>query len=245
MNTLQFISSLVNSFVRLNFNFIRPTVLLAVIVCFVLMPFLLEGADYDQDGIDDQYEAQLLDTYAPVVLLHPSENRLPANVNWYLQRGWLRFHHGGGCGDCDIIPGPGHPEPHPNQSSLIQQGHPKKHPLLYWPPWDACEHYNHWEYSDLDYDSGQCFFVQVSNDSHYGASNSNDWKVYGHVYPNNFGGINVQYWFFYSFNEGPFYQHHEGDWECVIVQLNDDASVSSVMGMHPGQSPGMTAPTRW
>lgn len=226
----------------LNFNFKPFAASLLAVLCFVFMPVLLKSLDHDLDGLDDQDENDLLRTYAPVVLLHLSEDRLPANVDWYLQNGWMRFHHGGWCSDCDVIPGPINPEPHPTQFTLCQQQHKKKYSINHWPPWEACSHYDNWERSWIDFDSGQCFFVQVFNSSHNGSSNPNDWIVYGHVYPNNKGGINVQYWFFYAYNDGPLTQNHEGDWECLIVELKEDMSVDDLYYYQHGESGPPLAP---
>lgn len=203
-------------------------VFLAYFLWFGIMPGLVYSADFDQDGIDDQLEDQLLNTYAPVVFLHPLEDSMPSNVDWFLQHSWLRFHHGDGCGDCEIIPGPGHPEPHPTQTTLIDQYHYRKFPLFHWPPWDACSHNGDPEYSWKDHSNLHSFFLQIGNNDHSGCSNPADWLVYGHVYPNTMGGINIQYWFFYAFNNGFLTQHHEGDWECVMVELRSDMSVNNM-----------------
>ena len=180
------------------------------------------GDDNDGDGLGDSLENTLLDTYAPVVFLHPSENRYPCNVEWYLIRSHMRFHHND-CSDCEIIA-----HGLPNQNNIITQEHRKKKGAFTWPPWDACEHYDNWERSWCDWDEDQCFFLQTYNPAHDGSTNTNDWIVYGHVYPNNFNGINIQYWFFYSYSDYHLGFNHEGDWENIIVELRNDLSVNDI-----------------
>ena len=174
------------------------------------------AVDQDHDGIQDSEEDFLLNKHAPVVFLHPSEDRWPANVDWFLDHSRFRFHHGGGCDDCQILD-------RPDQQQLVSYWHNKKHSWFHIPP---CSHYNNREYSDRDYDSRNAFFVQVlDDDDHHGPSDPSEWTVYGHAYLNKWNGINLQYWFFYPYNEGPVGFNHEGDWENIIVQLNPDGSI--------------------
>src|SRR6266536_3666222 len=53
-----------------------------------------------------------------------------------------------------------------------------------------------------------------------GSPDPRDWIVYGHVYPAQDGGVLVQYWFFYPFNDFLAVFNHEGDWEHVTVRLD-------------------------
>lgn len=62
--------------------------------------------DNDEDGLQDDYEDLLLQRHAPVMLLHPDEEYLPANVDWYLQKSRLRFHHDSKCDDYQIMNNP-------------------------------------------------------------------------------------------------------------------------------------------
>jgi len=59
-----------------------------------------------------------------------------------------------------------------------------------------------------------------------------DWKVYGHVYKNALGGVNVQYWYFFPYNDGPSGFNHESDREHINVRLAADYSVSGVHFAH-------------
>ncbi|NOZ09423.1 MAG: Vps62-related protein [Gammaproteobacteria bacterium] len=72
------------------------------------------------------------------------------------------------------------------------------------------------------------FFLQPpDNRVHLGAKAS-QWKAYAHAKPSTFfkGGVDIQYWFFYPFNNSPDPRvamgtfNHEGDWELVTVTLD-------------------------
>ncbi len=53
-----------------------------------------------------------------------------------------------------------------------------------------------------------------------GSADPHDWVTYGHVYRAEGGGVLVQYWFFYPFNDAHWIFDHEGDWEHVTVKLD-------------------------
>ena len=53
-----------------------------------------------------------------------------------------------------------------------------------------------------------------------GSADPRDWATYGHVYRARDGGVLVQYWFFYPFNDFHWLFDHEGDWEHVTVRLD-------------------------
>lgn len=47
--------------------------------------------------------------------------------------------------------------------------------------------------------------------------------VYTHVFPNDFGGINIQYWYFFPYNGTE--REHEGDWEHINLILKEDLDI--------------------
>ena len=74
---------------------------------------------------------------------------------------------------------------------------------------------------------------------HAGSRNPGDWVVYGHAFPADGGGVVLQYWFFYAFNDAYGVFDHEGDWEHVSVRLGTDlrpqgAWYSRHNDSHPG-----------
>jgi hypothetical protein len=179
------------------------------------------AVDADADGIDDGLESCLLQRHAPVVYLPWSLDwTKPANVDWYLARTTLRFTHDG-CPDCSILA-----VGSVTQSNLINRSHNEKDWL--------CSHNSTTRYSyGTTWNENETFFLQPPDDTvHNGSSTPADWKVYGHVYKNSLGGVNVQYWFFYAYNDGQAGFNHEADWEHVNVRLNPDYSVAGVYYAH-------------
>ena len=61
-----------------------------------------------------------------------------------------------------------------------------------------------------------------------------DWTTYFHLYPNEDGGITIQYWRFYAYNSAQFLGHrvgigsHGGDWEAIHVVLDPTNAPKSV-----------------
>jgi len=179
------------------------------------------GVDGDADGIDDGDENCLLQRHAPVVNLPWTIDwTKPANVDWYLARVHMRFTHDG-CSDCQILN-----VGSVNQTSITNRTHNDK-------SW-TCSHTSTARYSyGTDWNESEHFFLQPPDDAvHNGSSNAADWKVYGHVYKNIYGGVNVQYWFFFPYNDAQAGFNHESDWEHINVRLNPDYSVAGVHFAH-------------
>jgi len=179
------------------------------------------GVDGDADALDDGLESCLLQRHAPVLYLPWSlDGAKPANVDWYLSRVHMRFHHDG-CPDCQVLA-----LGSVTQASLINRSHSEKDWL--------CAHAGTTRYSYGDgFNASETFFLQPPDDTvHNGSTNPADWKVYGHVYKNALGGVNVQYWYFFPYNDGPSGFNHESDWEHINVRLAADYSVSGVHFAH-------------
>ena len=82
--------------------------------------------------------------------------------------------------------------------------------------------------------------AEFSDEVRAGSSDPRDWVTYVHVYPRVDGGINVQYWFFYPYNQAPLFFDHEGDWEHVTVDLGRDGAPRAVyFSEHGNNSPGV------
>lgn len=195
------------------------------------------GVDADYDGNDDGVERCLLDKHAPVLYLpRDLDWTLPANVNWYLARVHMRFHHSS-CSDCQLLN-----VGSVNQSTLTSQSHYKKG------GWPGCGHggtlYNS---SSGPWNEDHTFFLQdpySSDPSHAGSSNPADWITYGRVHKNALGGMNLQYWFFFPYNDGVSGFNHEGDWESVIVRLRPDATVDGVWFCEHGNCNNFRTPSQ-
>lgn len=165
----------------------------------------------DGDLVADAAEAMLAAKYAPQVRLAPGEFANPASVDWYLNRVSMRFNHGGGCRDHEVL-GLGKV----NQQNIASQQHQKKKGK-----WGLCTHTEEIAYSD----SSDRFFLQPSSEeTHRGSSNPDDWVAYAHVngcQSATSGHIAVQYWLFYPYNDAFASVNHEGDWEHVTVHLDE------------------------
>ena len=186
------------------------------------------GVDNDLDGIDDGVEEDLANTYAPLLYMPNLITRdqagsgvwgdwtWPANVPWYLSNTQMRFHHDN-CPDHQIL----------NlgtitTSNLITQVHQRA------TSWLGCSHSGTTYGSgaaggyDNGYNGENHFFLQAVYDdvTHPGVRDPSGWTVYTHVYRNNIGGISIQYWFFYAYNDYIGSANHESDWEHITVQLN-------------------------
>jgi hypothetical protein len=198
------------------------------------------GVNNDADGIDDGTEWDLANTYAPVLFMPNLISRAeagngvwgdwtwPASVEWYLTNTQMRFHHDN-CPDHQIL----------NlgtitTSNVTTRSHQRA------TSWLGCSH------SGTTYTSANGggfslenhFFLQAVYDdvTHPGQRDPGQWPVYFRVYRNFMGGYNIQYWFFYAYNDHIGSINHEGDWEHINVALKADGSIDAVwFGQHNGE----------
>lgn len=167
------------------------------------------AADANANGLDDGLEEALLARFAPLVLLAPGEWALPANVDWFLARARLDPP----AGDRGS---PGSPAQRVTQSSLL---------------------------ADLEAAlravGRGVARLRPNLAARGGSVDPRDWVVYGHVYPSRDGGILVQYWFFYPYNDYHVLFDHDGDWEHVTVRLDANARpLGAWYARHAWSAPG-------
>jgi hypothetical protein len=82
--------------------------------------------------------------------------------------------------------------------------------------------------------------ADFSDEVRAGSADPRDWVTYVHVYPRVDGGINVQYWFFYPYNQAPLFFDHEGDWEHITVELGAAGTPRAVyFSEHGNNNPGV------
>jgi hypothetical protein len=77
-----------------------------------------------------------------------------------------------------------------------------------------------------------------------GSRDEKDWTVYGHVYPREGGGVVLQYWLYFAYNDTllPLFDH-ESDWEHVTVELNEQLEPEYlVLARHGNNAPGARYP---
>lgn len=73
-----------------------------------------------------------------------------------------------------------------------------------------------------------------------GSPDPRDWVTYVHVYPRTDGFINVQYWFFYPYNDGPLFFDHDADWEHITVEVDPSGEPRGVaFAQHGNNHPGV------
>lgn len=81
---------------------------------------------------------------------------------------------------------------------------------------------------------------RLAPDVRAGSVDPSDWTTYVHVYPRVDGGINIQYWFYYPYNDGPAFFDHEGDWEHVTVRLDrQQRPLGLALAQHEDNDPGV------
>jgi hypothetical protein len=53
--------------------------------------------------------------------------------------------------------------------------------------------------------------IEIPSWAGTGSNDPRNWTACTHVFPRKDGGINVQYWFFDPYNDGPLFFDHDGD----------------------------------
>ena len=76
-------------------------------------------------------------------------------------------------------------------------------------------------------DSEKGFFLQPPNDTVHLGAPQREWRVYGHVVASTEtpGALNLQYWFWYPYNDWVATVNHEGDWEHITVVAKADGTL--------------------
>lgn len=179
--------------------------------------------DVDEDGVDDNFEQQIIDRFSPVVKLHPAEHFFPTDVHTFANHSVLMYDHTESHHRCVVVEETSgaatlHAQTHPADASCTLRG--------------KCTHSGPLMYSRNDgniSDGGSRFYQKIRSEEYYfGADGVNvkDVPAYAHVHPaaNNAhaGLIAVQFWFLYAFN-GPtdiLFGQHEGDWEHVSLVVH-------------------------
>lgn len=177
------------------------------------------GVNQDGDQLDDGVEWDLANRYAPIFYLpYPiwqgsplnGDWTRPANVGWMLQNTRLRIHHNN-CSDHQLLD-----FGQVNATNLIQQAH--KRYLRKW--WGGCEHENPVQYSNGSWHDDDHYFLQQQDHTHPGIADPSQWVTYFHAYPNTSGGVSIQYWVLWAYNDWTGGLNHEADWEHVNVRLD-------------------------
>jgi hypothetical protein len=182
--------------------------------------------DQDGDGIDDYLEQYLANRYAPVIYITADEPNYPVNVDWFVKYADLYY-----CDHCTLLP-----DHNPIATPVGTQSN------LFWAA-------NGQSSNEPDPESfGDLFFLHDLPDSlQKGSLNPSDWITYVHVYPNIFGGVTIQYWHVFAYNEFNLlgFGNHGGDWDAEI-QVVLDANLNPLkawFSRHSDDHPGI--PFEW
>lgn len=172
-----------------------------------LDPSLSVADDADRDGLHDGCEQDLAERFAPVIYHSSSEDRWPINVDWYLSRSALAI----ADPRCDknrrerLVP-------QPTQAQLIAAQEP------------ACGE----DEGTLLKSAGtrsrnkeQTFYLEdVPSALRNGSTTPSDWRTYVQAYPNEIGGVTLQYWRLYAYHRDDLLNNYGGEWVGFHVVLN-------------------------
>lgn len=177
-----------------------------------------DPADVDGDGLPDAAEDWIAERWAPELRLPPDDVdwTRPASVDWYLPYVHMRFDHPR-CLDHEVLPLGG-----VTQQNLSRQTHELAEGV------GLCSHTGEVVSSGND-ETG--FFLQPPDDAvHAGSSNPADWRTYVHVKPSasHPGAVDIQYWFFFPYNDWVATVNHEADWEHITVVASGDGTLRGV-----------------
>ena len=170
--------------------------------------------DADGDGIDDADELALAEAFAPVVLHAADDPSLPTNVDAFLKSTRLDFFDAG----CD--PETIEIDPAPRGESLGAHRFTSQCR-------DGVQFRS--DGTRSEFKQHGFFLTDVDAPQRRGSDDTRQWTTYFHAYPNDLGGVTVQYWLFYPYNTGRsiavlgrFLElgFHGADWEGVHVVLD-------------------------
>lgn len=224
-----------------------------VVPVAVASPAAIDLGDQDWDGINDGLEQRLANEFAPVVLMESDESNWPVNVGWFLRYARLVYHEdcwpddvdeevlAAPIGTQDRLIGP----PHRRGAHCGEDDTGYSHPphrdittIATDPDGQVSDGPRTTGYSDQ-----QTFVLPDLPDStHVGSQDPRDWKTYFHAYPTADGGIMLQYWHLFAYNELSLagFGNHGGDWDATIhVQLKPDLTLGRVwFSRHSDDHPG-------
>ncbi|MGH7498916.1 MAG: hypothetical protein ACREL3_08705 [Gemmatimonadales bacterium] len=160
--------------------------------------------DQDGDGLPDSREDALARRFAPIVYHERSELHKPTNVDAFLRRVKLAYYDD----DCK-------PDLKLELSVVTQEQ------LL--TPWQlptcGSSYVVRADGTRSRRKQHTYFLEDVETPAdRAGSSDPSEWTTYVHAYPNDQGGVTLQYWRVYAYNG--LFPEHGGDWEGIHVVLD-------------------------
>ncbi|MEO6418213.1 MAG: hypothetical protein ABIP39_02325 [Polyangiaceae bacterium] len=170
-----------------------------------------EFVDADGDGVPDRCEQLLAEKFAPIVYHSSDESNFPTNVDAFLRNSSLAFYDNACTPEMlgGIVRAP-------SQNDLIG------HVASSCSPGPSVR-----SAGTRSLRKQRTFFLNdVLPEYRTGAPNTKDWTSYFHAYPNDVGGVTIQYWRMYAYNDA--INNHGGDWEGLHLVLDNSLSPSKV-----------------
>lgn len=168
-----------------------------------------EVVDVDQDGIDDMVEDWLAERFAPIVYHDRDEANYPVAVDWLLKRtGLHEFDTGSSTGIATEVVGA-----LDSQTALLDRtfAGPDGQALDSAGTRSVCKR------------SGYFLTDVGARDRAGQRDDPRGWITYVHSYGNTNGGVTIQYWRAYAYDQTTFLfvdWGHGGDWEGIAVHLD-------------------------
>jgi hypothetical protein len=165
--------------------------------------------DRDADGLDDALEDALAERFAPIVYHGENETTFPVSVDWWLARTHLSL-----------------TDPAAGRSRMrrVLDGPLRQDMLIDVVAREGTSGRVLSSSATRSRVKRESFLLEnVPEDSRSGLADPDAWITYVHSYPNTHGGITLQYWRAYVWNDARiavFDVGHGGDWEGVAVHLN-------------------------
>jgi hypothetical protein len=178
--------------------------------CKKILAPLLKESDQDGDGIHDACEQRLAERYAPVIYHSSDESNFPTNVDAFLAQTALWFYH---------YAKPELTRPvleHPTQQQLLNHQQTINSPALT-------------VRSDATRSKNKLvsfYLADVPENARKGSTNAAQWTTYFHAYTNELGGITIQFWRFYAYNDA--FNNHGGDWEGIHIILDQSLNPEAI-----------------
>lgn len=188
-----------------------------------------------QDIVTHTVAADPARTYAPTVVLHPDESRYPYDPSLFVSNAVLKWSHDAGCKDATISTAP--------SARKLGRGEYKHQRTS-----DArCAHTGT-KYSSKqltapretrsvlpDGEKLEGFYLDLDNDVYGGTKTMSKTPMYVEFASDKY----IAYWIFYAFNDWkgkkgvvPLTERHEGDWERIVVRLDETNSAQQIAYYH-------------
>ena len=169
--------------------------------------------DEDKDNLDDRVEQRIAERYSPIIYHSSAETNFPTNVDWFLTKTSLMFYDDG----CE-----------PDKHLLIKLS-PSQRDLLSYVQSEGCDNYKIPVFSNRIRSKNKqyTFYLKdVHEQWRKGSLDTRYWTTYFHAFPNDIGGVTIQYWRFYAYNDAA--NNHGGDWEGIFLVLDKEEKPTKI-----------------